>query len=147
MEYHEILTCSWLFFFIGKFSSTLYETGGCDMSLVNFEPAARRASNIWCVWRPVKSGDSCLTATKSFILILKGYLLWTKKKSKIFSVYFYFWNFSYFLREDDSNCVHNLIYFSKFWKMKINIGLSDKCPNWELDKCIFDWLGSLPYRI
>ncbi|KAB1276973.1 Pecanex-like protein 1, partial [Camelus dromedarius] len=29
-----------------KFSSTLYETGGCDMSLVNFEPAARRASNI-----------------------------------------------------------------------------------------------------
>uniref|UniRef100_A0A8C0CEQ5 Pecanex-like protein n=1 Tax=Balaenoptera musculus TaxID=9771 RepID=A0A8C0CEQ5_BALMU len=29
----------------GKFSSTLYETGGCDMSLVNFE-AARRASNI-----------------------------------------------------------------------------------------------------
>ncbi|XP_034273576.1 pecanex-like protein 1 isoform X4 [Pantherophis guttatus] len=31
---------------IGKFSSTLYETGGCDMSLVNFEPAARRTSNI-----------------------------------------------------------------------------------------------------
>nr|XP_042108641.1 pecanex-like protein 1 isoform X4 [Ovis aries] len=31
---------------LGKFSSTLYETGGCDMSLVNFEPAARRASNI-----------------------------------------------------------------------------------------------------
>ncbi|XP_059135780.1 pecanex-like protein 1 isoform X3 [Peromyscus eremicus] len=30
----------------GKFSSTLYEAGGCDMSLVNFEPAARRASNI-----------------------------------------------------------------------------------------------------
>ncbi|XP_073204610.1 pecanex-like protein 1 isoform X3 [Lepidochelys kempii] len=30
----------------GKFSSTLYETGGCDMSLVNFEPAARRSSNI-----------------------------------------------------------------------------------------------------
>ncbi|XP_048218321.1 pecanex-like protein 1 isoform X6 [Perognathus longimembris pacificus] len=30
----------------GKFSSTLYETGGCDMSLVNFEPAARRASNL-----------------------------------------------------------------------------------------------------
>ncbi|XP_069344545.1 pecanex-like protein 1 isoform X2 [Eulemur rufifrons] len=30
----------------GKFSSTIYETGGCDMSLVNFEPAARRASNI-----------------------------------------------------------------------------------------------------
>ncbi|XP_066130606.1 pecanex-like protein 1 isoform X4 [Saccopteryx bilineata] len=30
----------------GKFSSTLYETGGCDMSLVNFEPATRRASNI-----------------------------------------------------------------------------------------------------
>ncbi|KAM9202596.1 pecanex-like protein 1 isoform 2-T2 [Dugong dugon] len=30
----------------GKFSSTLYETGGCDMSLVNFEPAARRTSNI-----------------------------------------------------------------------------------------------------
>ncbi|ERE74228.1 pecanex-like protein 1 [Cricetulus griseus] len=31
---------------LGKLSSTLYETGGCDMSLVNFEPAARRASNI-----------------------------------------------------------------------------------------------------
>ncbi|XP_066487951.1 pecanex-like protein 1 isoform X5 [Tiliqua scincoides] len=31
---------------LGKFSSTLYETGGCDMSLVNFEPAARRTSNI-----------------------------------------------------------------------------------------------------
>ncbi|XP_039390517.1 pecanex-like protein 1 isoform X5 [Mauremys reevesii] len=30
----------------GKFSSTLFETGGCDMSLVNFEPAARRSSNI-----------------------------------------------------------------------------------------------------
>nr|XP_048305039.1 pecanex-like protein 1 isoform X5 [Myodes glareolus] len=30
----------------GKFSSALYETGGCDVSLVNFEPAARRASNI-----------------------------------------------------------------------------------------------------
>ncbi|XP_008821437.1 pecanex-like protein 1 isoform X3 [Nannospalax galili] len=31
---------------LGKFSSTLYETGGCDMSLMNFEPATRRASNI-----------------------------------------------------------------------------------------------------
>ncbi|XP_061467169.1 pecanex-like protein 1 isoform X3 [Rhineura floridana] len=31
---------------VGKFSSTLYETGGCDMSLVNFEPAVRRTSNI-----------------------------------------------------------------------------------------------------
>ncbi|KAH0620677.1 hypothetical protein JD844_021355 [Phrynosoma platyrhinos] len=31
---------------LGKFSSTLYETGGCDMSLVNFEPAGRRTSNI-----------------------------------------------------------------------------------------------------
>ncbi|XP_060119193.1 pecanex-like protein 1 isoform X3 [Heteronotia binoei] len=31
---------------VGKVSSTLYETGGCDMSLVNFEPAARRTSNI-----------------------------------------------------------------------------------------------------
>ncbi|XP_054826335.1 pecanex-like protein 1 isoform X2 [Eublepharis macularius] len=31
---------------LGKFSSTFYETGGCDMSLVNFEPAARRTSNI-----------------------------------------------------------------------------------------------------
>ncbi|XP_030415529.1 pecanex-like protein 1 isoform X4 [Gopherus evgoodei] len=30
----------------GKFSSTLFEMGGCDMSLVNFEPAARRSSNI-----------------------------------------------------------------------------------------------------
>ncbi|KAM9148727.1 pecanex-like protein 1 isoform 5-T5 [Pangshura tecta] len=30
----------------GKFSSTLFEVGGCDMSLVNFEPAARRSSNI-----------------------------------------------------------------------------------------------------
>lgn len=68
------------FSLIGKFSSTLYETGGCDMSLVNFEPAARRASNIWCVWRPVKSHDSCLTATQYLILILKGYLVWTTKK-------------------------------------------------------------------
>lgn len=64
----------------GKFSSTLYETGGCDMSLVNFEPAARRASNIGCVWRPVKSDDSCLTETQYFILILKGYLVGTTKK-------------------------------------------------------------------
>ncbi|XP_050809359.1 pecanex-like protein 1 isoform X5 [Gopherus flavomarginatus] len=31
---------------LGKFSSTLFEMGGCDMSLVNFEPAARRSSNI-----------------------------------------------------------------------------------------------------
>nr|XP_060617632.1 pecanex-like protein 1 isoform X2 [Anolis sagrei ordinatus] len=31
---------------LGKFSSTLYETGGCDMSLVNFEPVGRRTSNI-----------------------------------------------------------------------------------------------------
>ncbi|KAM9148726.1 pecanex-like protein 1 isoform 4-T4 [Pangshura tecta] len=31
---------------LGKFSSTLFEVGGCDMSLVNFEPAARRSSNI-----------------------------------------------------------------------------------------------------
>ncbi|XP_032638658.1 pecanex-like protein 1 isoform X4 [Chelonoidis abingdonii] len=30
----------------GKLSSTLFETGGCDMSLLNFEPAARRSSNI-----------------------------------------------------------------------------------------------------
>ncbi|XP_031703145.1 pecanex-like protein 1 isoform X4 [Anarrhichthys ocellatus] len=32
----------------GKFTPSLYEAGGCDMSLVNFEPATRRASNnIW----------------------------------------------------------------------------------------------------
>ncbi|XP_028678175.1 pecanex-like protein 1 isoform X2 [Erpetoichthys calabaricus] len=32
----------------GKFSSPLYETGGCDISLVNFEPATRCTSNnIW----------------------------------------------------------------------------------------------------
>ncbi|XP_058843336.1 pecanex-like protein 1 isoform X3 [Acipenser ruthenus] len=32
----------------GKFTPPLYETGGCDMSLVNFEPARRRTSNnIW----------------------------------------------------------------------------------------------------
>ncbi|XP_062413128.1 pecanex-like protein 1 isoform X3 [Pungitius pungitius] len=32
----------------GKLSSSLYEAGGCNMSLVNFEPATRRASNnIW----------------------------------------------------------------------------------------------------
>ncbi|XP_035387373.1 pecanex-like protein 1 [Electrophorus electricus] len=32
----------------GKLSSPLYEVGGCDVSLVNFEPATRRASNnIW----------------------------------------------------------------------------------------------------
>lgn len=72
------------FSLIGKFSSTLYETGGCDMSLVNFEPAARRASNIWCVWRPVKSDDSCLT--QYFILILKGYLVGTTTK-KINTIY------------------------------------------------------------
>ncbi|XP_069065060.1 pecanex-like protein 1 isoform X2 [Pleurodeles waltl] len=33
---------------LGKFTPSLYETGGCDMSLVNFEPATRRASNILC---------------------------------------------------------------------------------------------------
>uniref|UniRef100_A0AAQ4QTN4 Pecanex-like protein n=1 Tax=Gasterosteus aculeatus aculeatus TaxID=481459 RepID=A0AAQ4QTN4_GASAC len=33
---------------LGKLTSSLYEAGGCDMSLVNFEPATRRASNnIW----------------------------------------------------------------------------------------------------
>ncbi|XP_077118301.1 pecanex-like protein 1 isoform X5 [Ranitomeya variabilis] len=32
----------------GKFTPSLYETGGCDMSLVNFEPAARRTSNNLC---------------------------------------------------------------------------------------------------
>ncbi|XP_041131518.1 pecanex-like protein 1 isoform X5 [Polyodon spathula] len=32
----------------GKFTPPLYETGGCDMSLVNFEPTRRRTSNnIW----------------------------------------------------------------------------------------------------
>ncbi|XP_078134089.1 pecanex-like protein 1 isoform X4 [Sander vitreus] len=32
----------------GKITPSLYEAGGCDMSLVNFEPATRRASNnIW----------------------------------------------------------------------------------------------------
>ncbi|XP_041121336.1 pecanex-like protein 1 isoform X3 [Polyodon spathula] len=32
----------------GKLTPPLYETGGCDMSLVNFEPARRRTSNnIW----------------------------------------------------------------------------------------------------
>ncbi|XP_029937985.1 pecanex-like protein 1 isoform X1 [Myripristis murdjan] len=32
----------------GKLTPSLYEAGGCDMSLVNFEPATRRASNnIW----------------------------------------------------------------------------------------------------
>uniref|UniRef100_A0A3P9LP69 Pecanex-like protein n=1 Tax=Oryzias latipes TaxID=8090 RepID=A0A3P9LP69_ORYLA len=29
----------------GKFTPSLYEAGGCDMSLVSFEPATRRASN------------------------------------------------------------------------------------------------------
>lgn len=43
-----------MIYLLGKFSSTLYETGGCDMSLVNFEPAARRASNIWYVWSRVR---------------------------------------------------------------------------------------------
>ncbi|KAM4662611.1 pecanex-like protein 1 isoform 1-T1 [Discoglossus pictus] len=33
---------------LGKFTPSLYETGGCDMSLVNFEPAARRTSNNLC---------------------------------------------------------------------------------------------------
>lgn len=32
----------------GKLTPPLYEVGGCDMSLVNFEPATRRASNnLW----------------------------------------------------------------------------------------------------
>ncbi|XP_028298335.1 pecanex-like protein 1 isoform X2 [Gouania willdenowi] len=31
---------------LGKITPSLYEAGGCDMSLVNFEPATRRASNI-----------------------------------------------------------------------------------------------------
>ncbi|XP_053191589.1 pecanex-like protein 1 isoform X3 [Scomber japonicus] len=32
----------------GKLTPSLYEAGGCDMSLVNFEPATRRASNnVW----------------------------------------------------------------------------------------------------
>uniref|UniRef100_A0A3Q3RAI7 Pecanex-like protein n=1 Tax=Monopterus albus TaxID=43700 RepID=A0A3Q3RAI7_MONAL len=32
----------------GKLTPSLYEAGGCDLSLVNFEPAARRASNnVW----------------------------------------------------------------------------------------------------
>ncbi|KAK7904568.1 hypothetical protein WMY93_017175 [Mugilogobius chulae] len=32
----------------GKITPSLYEVGGCDMSLVNFEPATRRASNnVW----------------------------------------------------------------------------------------------------
>nr|XP_033807906.1 LOW QUALITY PROTEIN: pecanex-like protein 1 [Geotrypetes seraphini] len=33
---------------LGKFTPTLYESGGCDMSLVNFEPTARRTSNNLC---------------------------------------------------------------------------------------------------
>ncbi|MEQ2239620.1 Pecanex-like protein 1 [Ilyodon furcidens] len=34
--------------FPGKLTPSLYEAGGCDMSLVNFEPATRRASNnLW----------------------------------------------------------------------------------------------------
>ncbi|XP_053331626.1 pecanex-like protein 1 isoform X2 [Spea bombifrons] len=33
---------------LGKFTPSLYEAGGCDMSLVNFEPAARRTSNNLC---------------------------------------------------------------------------------------------------
>ncbi|XP_043929424.1 pecanex-like protein 1 [Protopterus annectens] len=32
----------------GKCTPTFYETGGCDMSMVNFEPAARRRSNNIC---------------------------------------------------------------------------------------------------
>uniref|UniRef100_A0A7N8WLC5 Pecanex-like protein n=1 Tax=Mastacembelus armatus TaxID=205130 RepID=A0A7N8WLC5_9TELE len=33
---------------LGKLTPSLYEAGGCDLSLVNFEPATRRASNnIW----------------------------------------------------------------------------------------------------
>uniref|UniRef100_A0A8C2WY96 Pecanex-like protein n=1 Tax=Cyclopterus lumpus TaxID=8103 RepID=A0A8C2WY96_CYCLU len=33
---------------LGKLTPSLYEVGGCEMSLVNFEPATRRASNnIW----------------------------------------------------------------------------------------------------
>ncbi|RLW09883.1 hypothetical protein DV515_00002243, partial [Chloebia gouldiae] len=57
-----------------KFSSTLYETGGCDMSLVNFEPAARRASNIWC--KELKEG--CI----SLIQVLQPCDLHGKQTSK-----------------------------------------------------------------
>nr|XP_014348542.1 PREDICTED: pecanex-like protein 1 [Latimeria chalumnae] len=43
----------------GKFTPPLYETGGCDMSLVNFEPAARRASNnIWDTDSHISSSTS-----------------------------------------------------------------------------------------
>ncbi|XP_069494698.1 pecanex-like protein 1 isoform X2 [Ambystoma mexicanum] len=33
---------------LGKFTPSLYEAAGCDLSLVNFEPATRRASNNLC---------------------------------------------------------------------------------------------------
>lgn len=61
----EILLNLYCIFLIGKFSSTLYETGGCDMSLVNFEPAARRTSNIWCVFlKPVFVSYATMLAIK-----------------------------------------------------------------------------------
>ncbi|XP_058241266.1 pecanex-like protein 1 [Hemibagrus wyckioides] len=43
----------------GKLTPSLYEVGGCDVSLVNFEPATRRASNI--VW----DTDSHLSSSTS----------------------------------------------------------------------------------
>ncbi|MBN3311932.1 PCX1 protein, partial [Atractosteus spatula] len=43
----------------GKFTPPLYEAGGCDVSLVNFEPATRRASNnIWDTDSHVSSSTS-----------------------------------------------------------------------------------------
>ncbi|XP_069049500.1 pecanex-like protein 1 isoform X2 [Lepisosteus oculatus] len=43
----------------GKFTPPLYEAGGCNVSLVNFEPATRRASNnIWDTDSHVSSSTS-----------------------------------------------------------------------------------------
>lgn len=47
------MSVDWLCFSLSspeKLTPSLYEAGGCDLSLVNFEPATRRASNnVWLV--------------------------------------------------------------------------------------------------
>ncbi|KAF7653657.1 hypothetical protein LDENG_00080250 [Lucifuga dentata] len=53
----------------GKLTPSLYEAGGCDMSLVNFEPATRRASNnLW-------DTDSHLSSSTSVRLLYRHDLI------------------------------------------------------------------------
>lgn len=64
-------------------------------------------------------------------------------KKKI-SIKYYPYTFTlkpkWFLLEDDTNCINNLLHLNKAQNTKTTISLSSKCPNWELDKCVFDWL-------